>query len=244
MKDLEGKDAEGEAVVVKTSVSARLRRYFLTGILVTAPISLTIYLTYVFLNFVDSQVSRVLPGEWYQALYGRTTIPGLGIVIALVFFTVVGWFATNFMGRMIIRISEYVVHRVPVINTVYKGLKQVFETVIGAQAQAFREAVMIEYPRKGVWAIGFVTGVSRGEVQRLTEDDVVNVFLPTTPNPTSGFLLLIPKKDLVTLEMSVDDAIKMIISGGILTPPDRALPESVPQAGKNAGRLKDERKES
>lgn len=221
-----GKNQKGEATVGRSGVGARLRRYFLTGILVTAPVSITIYLTYVFLNFVDTQVSRVLPNGWYNALYGGTTIPGLGIVIALVFFTVVGWFATNFMGRLIIRVSEYILHRVPVINTLYKGVKQVFETVIGTQAQAFREVVLFEFPRKGIWAMGFVTGVSKGEVQRLTADEVVNVFYPTTPNPTSGFLILVPRQDLIVLEMSVDDAIKMIISGGILTPPDKGLQKS------------------
>lgn len=201
---------------------ARMRTYFFTGILVTAPITITLYLTYVFLTFVDTQVSKILPDDWYEALYGRTTFPGLGILIALTFFVTVGWFATNFMGRLVIKVSEYIVDRVPVINTVYKGLKQVFETVIGSQAQAFREAVLLEYPRKGIWCVGFVTGTSKGEVQRLTDNEVVNVFLPTTPNPTSGFLLMIPKNDLITLNMSVDDAIKMIISGGIITPPDKA----------------------
>jgi uncharacterized membrane protein len=210
----------------KVSLGARLRGYFLAGILVTAPISITIYVTWGFLAFVDKKVGKFLPEGGYDALYGGTTIPGLGLMAAIVFFIVVGWFATNFLGRMIVRTSEYILHRVPVINTIYKGIKQVFETVIGAQAQAFREVVMFEFPRKGVWAMGFVTGVTKGEVQRLTEDEVVNVFFPTTPNPTSGFLLFLPKKDLIFLEMNVEDAIKMIISGGIVTPPDKLAMEA------------------
>ncbi|MCC6598460.1 MAG: DUF502 domain-containing protein [Alphaproteobacteria bacterium] len=228
MMDINPPPADSDIITGSRGVGPRLRRYFLTGILVTAPIFLTVYLTYVFFTFIDTQVSRILPHELYSALYGGPTVPGLGIIIALAFFTVVGWFATNFMGRMIIRMSEYVVHRVPIINTIYKGLKQVFETVLGSQAQAFREAVMFEFPRKGIWVIGFVTGLSKGEVQRLTEDVTMNVFFPTTPNPTSGFLLLIPKKDLIPLGMSVDDAIKMIISGGILTSPDIAVEGETP----------------
>jgi len=198
------------------SVFAKLRGYFLAGILVTAPISITLYLTWGLLKFIDSKVSSVIPAEYYR----ETAVPGLGLIIAIAFFIVVGWFAKNFLGRMIIRTSEYILDKMPVIRTVYGATKQIFETVMGAQSQAFREVVMFEFPRKGIWALGFVTGVAKGEVQRLTEDEVVNVFFPTTPNPTSGFLLFIPKKDLVLMEMTVEEAIKMIVSGGILTPPD------------------------
>jgi uncharacterized membrane protein len=198
----------------------RLRGYFLAGILFTAPLSITIYLTYIFLTFIDSRVSKVLPDGWYHALYGTTTFPGIGLIIAIVFFVSVGWLATNVLGKLIIRISEYVLNRMPIIRTLYGATKQIFETVMASQSSAFRDVVMFEYPRKGIWVLGFVTGVSEGEVQRLTEDMTVNVFLPTTPNPTSGFLLFVPKKDLVYMDMSVEQAIKLVVSGGILTPPD------------------------
>lgn len=203
------------------SLFSRLRMYLLTGILVTAPISITIYLTWVFLKFVDSKVTPLIPYGYNPNEYLPFSVPGLGLAIALVFFISVGWFAKNFLGRLIIRFSEYVVHHLPVISTLYKAIKQIFETVMTSQSQAFREAVMFEFPRKGIWAIGFVTGVTKGEAQRLTEDEVVNVFFPTTPNPTSGFLIFVPRKDLVFLKMSVEEALKMVISGGILTPPDR-----------------------
>lgn len=212
-----GDDGDGEGGN-KGSIFRSLRRYLLAGILVTAPITLTIYLTYVFLAFVDNQVAHVLPQEWYDALYGRTTIPGMGLLIAVTFFVLVGWFATNFLGRLIIQISEYIVDRMPIIRTLYNTIKQILETVMASQSQAFREAVMLEYPRKDVWSIGFVTGKSEGEVQRLTEHEVVNVFVPTTPNPTSGFLLFVPKKDLIFLEMSVEQAIKLVVSAGIISP--------------------------
>lgn len=197
---------------------SRLRRYLLTGILVTAPISITVYLTYIFLTFVDSKVVRLLPKEWYDALYGHTVIPGLGLIIALVFFVLIGWFATNFLGRLIIRISEYFVEQMPVIRTLYSAIKQIFETIMASQSNAFREVVMLEYPRKGVWSIGFVTGTSEGEVQELTAQETVNVFVPTTPNPTSGYLLFVPKTELKYLDMSVEEGVKLVVSAGIITP--------------------------
>jgi len=202
----------------KLSLMARLRGYLIAGILVTAPISITIYLTYVFLTFVDKNVAKLLPREMYEALYGGTTIPGVGLVIALAFFILIGWFARNFFGRLIIKASEYVVHRMPVISKLYSAIKQIFETIMATQSQAFREVVMLEYPRKGVWSIGFVTGKSEGEVQDLTAEETINVFVPTTPNPTSGYLLFVPKKELKYLEMSVEEGVKLVVSAGIITP--------------------------
>lgn len=209
---------------------ARLRGYFLAGILVTAPISITIYLTWSFLTFVDRRVSHMLPHEWYQALYGGTTVPGVGLIFALVFFVVIGWFATNFLGRIFIRLSEYIVDRVPVIRTLYSAIKQIFETIMATQSQAFREVVMLEYPRKGVWSIGFVTGKSEGEVQHTTEEETINVFVPTTPNPTSGYLLFVPRKELRYLKMSVEEGVKLVVSAGIITPPDRTANEKALKA--------------
>lgn len=206
---------------------ARLRGYLLAGILVTAPISITIYLTYVFLKFVDSKVVLLLPKEWYDSLYGATTFPGIGLIIALTCFILIGWFATNFLGRLIIRISEYIVDRMPVIRTLYGAIKQIFETIMASQSTAFREVVMLEYPRKGVWSIGFVTGISKGEVQHLTKQETVNVFVPTTPNPTSGYLLFVPKKELKYLEMSVEEGVKLVVSAGIISPPDPSEKEAL-----------------
>jgi uncharacterized membrane protein len=204
-------------------IMARLRRYLLTGIVVTAPISITIYLTYVFLTFVDAKVTKFFPDNVYQSLYGETTIPGLGLIVALAGFIVIGWFATNFLGRLIIRISEYIVDRMPVIRTLYSAIKQIFETIMASKSQAFREVVMLEYPRRGVWSIGFVTGTTEGEVQRVTDEETVNVFVPTTPNPTSGYLLFVPKKELTYLNMGVEEGVKLVVSAGIITPPDRAV---------------------
>ena len=174
---------------------AKLRRYFLTGIFVTAPVSITLYLVYVFFNFVDTKVNALLPAEYKQFLvYENFTIPGVGVVFALLFFLLVGWLASNIAGRFVINMGEYVLDHIPVIRDIYSTLKQIFETISTSQSQAFREVVMLEYPRKGTWAIGFVTGSSEGEVQDKVNADTVNVFVPTTPNPTSGFLLFVPRK--------------------------------------------------
>ncbi len=225
-----------EAASPKRGPIKRLRAYFLAGVLVTAPIGLTIYLTYVFFTFVDSNVTRLFPTEWYEALYGDTTFPGLGMIAALLFFVIVGWFATNFLGRLFLRISEYFLDRVPVIRTLYGAIKQIFETIMASQSSAFREVVMLEYPRKGIWSIGFVTGRSQGEVQDKIEKDTINVFVPTTPNPTSGYLLFVPEADLKFLEMSVEEAVKLVVSAGIISPPSPL--EKAKQAKKGKTRAK------
>ena len=211
---------------LKASFMVRLRRYLLTGIVVTAPISITIYLTYIFLTFVDTHVGRIIPQEWipksFNGFYEETAVPGLGLIIAIIFFIIVGWFATNVLGRFIIRVYEYMLDRMPVIRTLYGAIKQIFETIMASQSSAFREAVMLQYPRKGVWSIGFVTGRTEGEVQGATKEETINVFVPTTPNPTSGYLLFVPKKELVYLNMTVEEAVKLVVSAGIITPPDRS----------------------
>lgn len=219
-----------ETTLAKSTFLARLRRYLLTGIVVTAPISITIYLTYIFLTFVDTHVGRIIPAEWFpqefKGFYEDTAVPGLGLIIALTFFIIVGWFATNILGRFIIRIYEYILDRMPVIRTLYGAIKQIFETIMASQSSAFRDAVMLEYPRKGIWSIGFVTGRTQGEAQELTDEETINVFVPTTPNPTSGFLLFVPKKDLKFLDMSVEEAVKLVVSAGIITPEDKVLKDS------------------
>jgi uncharacterized membrane protein len=147
-------------------------------------------------------------------------IPGLGLAVVAVVLTLIGWLTAGFMGRLFLRISERALRRMPVISGVYGTVKQIFETVLKKQSNAFREAVLVEYPRRGIWAIAFITGRTEGEVQNTIEEEVINIFIPTTPNPTSGFLLFVPKKELIPLNMTVEEAIKMVISGGIVTPPD------------------------
>jgi uncharacterized membrane protein len=201
------------------SLFARLRRYFFAGILVTAPVAITIYLTYIFVRFVDDHVAALVP----PAYYPHTTIPGIGLVIAISFFTLVGWLTRNVLGRLIVWVSDYLLERLPVVRIIYGALKQIFETLMAGQSTAFREVVVFQDSRPGIWALGFVTGALKGPVQTLADSEIVNVFRPFTPNPTSGLLLLIPRKDLIVLTMTVEEAIKLVVSGGIITPPEKLV---------------------
>jgi uncharacterized membrane protein len=200
------------------SLLGRLRAYFLTGVIVTAPISITIFLVWQFLTFLDTHVAGLLPDRYNPETYLPFSLPGLGLLIMLAFLTMVGMLTAGLAGRTLVRLGERLLSRMPVVRGVYGTLKQIFETVLAQKSRSFREVVLIEYPRRGIGAIGFVTGPTRGEIQARTEEDMVNVFLPTTPNPTSGFLLFVPKSDLIHLDMSIEEGIKMVISGGIVTP--------------------------
>ena len=198
-----------------------LRGYFLAGVLVTAPIGITFYISWLLIRWVDSKVTPLLPAAYNPETYLPFAVPGLGLVIVFITLTFIGWATAGMIGRLWTRISEKALARMPVIRSIYGAVKQIIETILQQQSNAFRQVVLFEYPRRGSWAIGFITGQTQGEVQNLTQDDVVNVFLPTTPNPTSGYLLFIPRRELVVLDMTVEEGIKMVVSGGIVTPPDR-----------------------
>lgn len=201
------------------SLAARLRGYFIAGVLVTAPITITAWLTISIINFIDRSVkSLLIPIEDYIGDIAWISVPGLVIAIAVIFLLLMGMFATNFLGRFFVRMGEAILDRLPVVRSLYGATKQIFETVFANQSEAFREVVLIEYPRKEMWVIGFLTGRSKGEVQEYTSDDLVNIFVPTTPNPTSGFLLFVPERDVIHLKMTVEEGIKLVVSAGIVTP--------------------------
>ncbi len=204
----------------RRGIAVRLRAYFMAGILVTAPISITIYLGWLFITYVDSKVTPLIPKAYSPESYLPFAVPGIGLVVLVVALILIGALTAGFVGRLYNRIIERLMSRVPVLRGVYKATRQILETVLAQQSNAFREAVLVEYPRRGMWVIAFITGETEGEVQALTEDDVINLFVPTTPNPTSGFLIFAPKNETVPLAMSVEEALKMVISGGIVTPPD------------------------
>lgn len=187
---------------------ARLRGYFLAGLLLAAPLAVTLGVAVWFVDFIDS---RVLPNSF--------KIPGFGLVIVISGVTLIGWLASGFLGRAVHSIGDRIVSRIPVLRSVYAATKQIFETVLAQKSNAFREVALFEYPRRGIWSIGFLTGTTAGEVQNRTQEQTVNVFLPTTPNPTSGYLLFVPRKELIILDMTVEEGIKMVVSGGIVTPP-------------------------
>ena len=196
------------------------KRWFFAGLLITAPIMLTVYITWLFINIIDGYVSGLLPSYLQPSTYFDADIPGFGIVIGVVIIILIGALTTGLLGRSLISIGENIVGRLPVVRSVYGATKQIMETVMASQSDAFREVVLLEYPRKGIWVIGFVTGATKGEVQNISKETLINVFVPTTPNPTSGFLLFIPRGDAIKLDMGVEDAVKMVVSGGIVTPED------------------------
>lgn len=199
----------------------RLRSYFLAGVLVTGPAFLTLYLTWLFIDFIDGAVRWLLPGRYNPYLH----IPGMGLVVGAATLTLIGWLTAGYIGRIPVRISELLLARMPIVRGVYGAVKQIFETVLAKQSNTFREAVLVEFPRRGMWTIAFITAQPEGEVGDLAGEDPVGVYVPTTPNPTSGYLVYVPRNEVVTLSMTVEEAIKMVISGGIVTPPDRRPPE-------------------
>ncbi len=211
-------DVEG-ALQPKSGIGARLRRYFFTGIVVTVPITVTLWSAWWFLNFLDAAIAKILPTDYNPNTYLPFAIPGTGLIIAILFFMSMGFLARNFLGRIIIRVTEFIVGRMPILNTVYNALKQVFEMTIGAQSTAFRDVVLFQYPHANSWTIGFVTGITPGEIQSVGGgSEVLNIYIPVTPT-TAGFVVFVQKKDVIYLSMSIEEAVKLIASGGIITPP-------------------------
>ena len=208
---------------------ARLRTSFLTGIVVIAPVALTIWLIWSVIGWFDGFVLPFVPDAYrpekiLNTLFGydlKLNIRGVGVVVFLVFATLVGWLAKGLIGRSFIKYAENLVNRMPVVRSFYSGIKQIAETVFAQQERSFEKACMIEYPRKGIWAIGFISTAAKGEIaeRKSSKGPMVSVFVPTTPNPTSGFLLFFPKADIIELDMSIEDAAKLVISAGLFYPP-------------------------
>lgn len=197
-------------------IKHHIRTYFLTGLLVLIPVGLTIYVLKIGMNGVDNLVS-LLPPQYHPDTYLPFPIPGLGLMITLIVVFITGIITTTFIGKKLISIGEQIVDKIPLLRSVYILAKQVMETLFSQDKESFKKVVMLEYPRRGIYSIGFITGVARGEIQEKTSQKVLNVFVPTSPNPTSGFLLMVPETDLTPLKMEVDAAFKLILSGGMVT---------------------------
>ena len=209
---------------------ASMRSNFLTGLIIITPIALTIWLIWSVVGWIDARVWAIVPDayqphRYIQTLYNiqiseQYDIPGIGLFVFLVFTIFVGWMGKGFVGRSLIRWAERVVNRMPVVRSVYSGAKQIAETVLNKKNNSFDKACLIEYPRKGIWAIGFVSTKARGEIANLSPEgkELISIFVPTTPNPTSGFLLFFPSTDIRELDMSVEDAAKLVISAGLVYP--------------------------
>jgi len=217
-----------------------LRASFLTGLVVIAPIGLTLWLIWTVAGWVDSWVLPFVPVWLRPDQYVGLNIRGIGVVAFLIFTVIVGWLAKGIIGKSLINWAESVVHNLPVVRSVYKGLKQIAETVFAQSEASFEKACLIEYPRKGIWAIAFVATSAKGEVDAKLPEDAgkTAVFLPTTPNPTSGFLLFLPKSDVIELDMTVEDAAKLVISAGLVYPDgSTAMPTPIGEVRPPAARL-------
>jgi uncharacterized membrane protein len=209
----------------RIALGARLRGYFFAGVLVTAPIAITIYIAWLLISFVDERVFSVIPPVYNPETYLPFSVPGIGLLLMLVLLTLAGALAAGYVGKLLLRISDRLLNRMPIVRGIYSTAKQIVETIVSSKSAAFREVVLIEYPRTGIWTIAFVTGQAIAEVTDIAGDGLVNVFVPTTPNPTSGFLLFLPVAQVHRLPLSVEDGIKLVLSAGIVTPPVRHLPE-------------------
>ncbi|MBD0865844.1 MAG: DUF502 domain-containing protein [Rhodobacteraceae bacterium] len=199
---------------------ARLRNSFLTGIVVIAPVGLTIWLIWTVVGWIDGFVLPLVPANLRPEQYIGINLRGVGLIFLLVFTVIVGWVAKGLIGRSLIRTAESLVDRMPVVRSIYSGIKQISETVFAQADRSFETACLIQYPRKGIWAIGFISTTAKGEVVERAETSggLLSVFVPTTPNPTSGFLLFFPEEDVIQLDMTVEDAAKLVISAGLVYP--------------------------
>ena len=196
-----------------------MRKYFITGLLILAPLAITLWvLSLIFSTMGQSLL--LLPPSWRpDALFRfRIVTDVLGTVLTLAIIFLTGLATRNIVGRQVVQIWESVLTRIPVVNSIYSGVKQVSDTLFSSTGNAFRKAVLVEYPRQGAWTIAFVTGTPGGDVKNHLQGDFISIYVPTTPNPTSGFFLMIPRADAIELDMNVDDALKYIVSMGVVSP--------------------------
>lgn len=204
----------------KKTLFGSLRASFLTGLIVIAPIGLTVWLLWTIVGWIDGWVLPLVPARFLPEQYIGINLRGVGVIFFLVFTVVVGWLAKGFIGRSLIRSAEGLVETLPVVRSVYGGLKQIAETVFSQSERSFERACLVQYPRPGIWAIAFISTTAKAEIADKIPvgEEKVSVFLPTTPNPTSGFLLFLPRSEVIELDMSVEDSAKLIISAGLVYP--------------------------
>jgi uncharacterized membrane protein len=206
-----------------------MRKYFITGLLILVPLAITLWVLNLIIGTMD-QSMLLLPERWRpEALLGMH-LPGLGSVLTLLIIFITGLATRNFIGNHVVKAWEALLVRIPVVNTIYSSVKQVSDTLFSSSGNAFRKAVLIEYPRAGCWTIAFLTGVPGGDVKNHLQGDFISVYVPTTPNPTSGFFLMLPRAEAIELDMNVDEALKYIVSMGVVSPEHiaKAAPEVMP----------------
>lgn len=222
-----------------------MRRYLITGVLVWLPLAVTIWVLHSALGLLDTvfasvlkAVALVLPSPAAKAaIDSLINTPGLGVAIMLLLLLLTGMLVSNFVGQWLARQSDHLLSSIPIVKSIYTSVKQVSDTLFSSSGQAFREAVLVEYPRAGMWTIAFVTGKPGGEVEEQLAGEHVSLYVPTTPNPTSGFFVIVPRHDVRTLGMSVDEALKYIISMGVVVPVPHAAEEALPTLGSDVKAL-------
>lgn len=203
---------------------ARLRGYFLTGLIIVGPVAITIYVVWWFINLVDGLVKPLIPGRYLPDNFLPFNVPGVGLIVGIVTLMLVGALAANLFGRTIVSYGEMMLDRMPVVRGVYRLLKQIFTTVFSKTGTSFKRVGLIEFPRKGLYAVVFVSGDPPAEVKgKLGNGELMTVFMPNAPNPTTGFVLFMPAKDVILLDMAIDDAAKLVISAGLVAPPQDKL---------------------
>jgi uncharacterized membrane protein len=218
----------------------RLRTYFLTGFIVCAPLAITAWITWSFMGWVDGWVKPYIPTQYTPDAYLPFAIPGFGLLVALFLITAIGFLTANIIGRTLVNWSEHLLGRMPLVRTVYTALKQIFETVLADRSSSFKTAGLVEYPRKGMWAIVFVATTASGEIKTVLSDqgeEMLAIFLPPTPNPTSGFLLYVPRADVRILNMSIEAALKLVVSAGLVSPEEGGVVRGKPMTVAEASRL-------
>ncbi|AIY39869.1 Transporter [Collimonas arenae] len=214
-----------------------MRKYFITGLLVLVPLAITLWVLNLIIGTMDQSL-LLLPEQWRPKVLLGLDIPGLGTILTLLVIFLTGLATRNFIGRQIVQVWEAVLTRIPVVSSIYSSVKQVSDTLFSSSGNAFRKALLVQYPRQGSWTIAFLTGVPGGDVKNHLVGDYVSVYVPTTPNPTSGFFLMIPREDTVELDMSVDEALKYIVSMGVVAPEQAGKKPAIdlpPVAGNKSG---------
>ncbi|MGV8899075.1 MAG: DUF502 domain-containing protein [Burkholderiaceae bacterium] len=202
-----------------------MRKYFITGLLVLVPLVITLWVLSLIIGTMDQSL-LLLPQSWQPKMLFGFNLPGLGTILTLLSIFLVGLLAQNFIGSYVVVAWEAALRRIPVVNSIYSGVKQVSDTLFSPNGNAFRKALLVQYPREGSWTIAFMTGIPGGDVTNHLQGDYVSVYVPTTPNPTSGFFLMMPRADVIELNMSVDAALRYIVSMGVVTPDKIGVPSA------------------
>ena len=216
---LDDMPAVGVATPSQTSIAGRIRNYFLTGLVVAGPLAVTAWLIWSFINWVDDFVRPIIPPLYRPETYLPWPIPGTGLVIAIVALTLLGFLTANLVGRSLVELGEGLLNRMPIVRPIYKTMKQIFETLFSKTGSSFRQVALVEFPAPGMWSLVFLSQPPSGDlVDKLPPGEHVSAFLPCTPNPTTGFFFFVLRKDLVVLDISVENAMTLLISAGMVQP--------------------------